>query len=308
MDAALEFVEDEDMAAAAGLGVLGLEMERSGRLDIVDAVTVRADGGEGDEALVEQGPAVDARPVFAVRKFGVNVVLDDDRHVLVASGAGRRDVGPVDHRGGVCPGLDVVLAVAVPAPGHLGFSALEVAAAVDAVGVSQGRRAGRGRRFGPVALRGAVGRRKVFLGRMREVAAGRLGPGVAVETSQGLVDGVSDFGLRVTGRAVRLPGPPRLGRGFRGLKACRPDRDGENGSPGQDDALRPHDVSPRSRGPSRPPERQPPSPEGELKRRGGQTLGTGCLIFSTAAAKSKVLPWAFSWHFRHWALTASALG
>jgi len=35
--------------------------------------------------------------------------------------------------------------------------------------------------------------------------------------------------------------------------------------------------------------------------------GTGCLIFSQKEAKSKLMPWGFSWHFRHWALMASGL-
>lgn len=35
--------------------------------------------------------------------------------------------------------------------------------------------------------------------------------------------------------------------------------------------------------------------------------GTGCLILSHAAAKSKAMPWGFSWHFRHCALMASGL-
>lgn len=40
---------------------------------------------------------------------------------------------------------------------------------------------------------------------------------------------------------------------------------------------------------------------------GNYFIGTGCLIFSQAAAKSKAIPWGFSWQVMHWALMASGL-
>ena len=105
--------------------VAGLHVGLADALDIVDAVAVRADGGELGQPFLEQGLAVDALQVFLVGGLGVDVVLDDDVHVLVAAGAHEGDVLPADDRGRVRHGLDVVLAVAVPAAGDVLVAALD---------------------------------------------------------------------------------------------------------------------------------------------------------------------------------------
>jgi hypothetical protein len=46
VDAPLVFLEDQAMALAAGRRVFGREMGRAHALDVVDAVTVRADRGK----------------------------------------------------------------------------------------------------------------------------------------------------------------------------------------------------------------------------------------------------------------------
>jgi len=66
VDAAGVFLEDQPVAFAAGRRVLGREMGRAHALDIVNAVTVRADRGEIEQALVVEAPAVDALAIFLV--------------------------------------------------------------------------------------------------------------------------------------------------------------------------------------------------------------------------------------------------
>ena len=72
------------VAAGAHLRRLYPEQRRARILDVVDPVTVRAHRGERQESLLEQGLAVDALDIFVVRHFAVNIVFQDDSHILVA--------------------------------------------------------------------------------------------------------------------------------------------------------------------------------------------------------------------------------
>ncbi len=169
MDAAGVFLEDEAVALAACRRVLCWKMRNARALDVVDSMAVRANRGEIEQALVVERPAVDALPVFVVGGFSVDVVLHDDIHVLVTTGARERDIAAVDHGAGIGDGLDVVPPMTVPAPGHFRDVTFEVGPAVDAVGIGgrgaagprvrgllmAGSRAGRGRNI----LLGLVGRR-----------------------------------------------------------------------------------------------------------------------------------------------------
>jgi hypothetical protein len=66
VDAAGVFLEDEAVAFTAGRRVLGREMRKAHALDVVDSMTIRADGGEIEEALIVETPPVDALTVFMV--------------------------------------------------------------------------------------------------------------------------------------------------------------------------------------------------------------------------------------------------
>ncbi len=124
--------------------------------------------------FLEEGPAVDALHVFLVGLLAMDVVLGDDAHVLVAGGAHQGDVLAVDRGLGVGSRPDVVLAVAVPAPGHLFGVPLEVGPAVDAVPVREGAHPRRLGALLAMALRRAIGR-----GNGRSDAAVRPVPGPA---------------------------------------------------------------------------------------------------------------------------------
>jgi len=130
------------VAAAAGLGLLGHEVRFADTLDIVDPVAVGADGGVLDKSLLEEGLSVDALHILPVGHFTVDVVLDDDRHILMAGGASLGDILAMDGRLGVRVGADVMLAVTIPAPGHLGDAPFQVGSSVDAVLVGQWVEAG----------------------------------------------------------------------------------------------------------------------------------------------------------------------
>jgi hypothetical protein len=75
----------------------------------------------------------------------MNVVLEDDGHILVAAGASHGDIAAMDRGVRVGDRLDDVTAVAIPASGRIEDSPLEVGPAVDAVGI--GRRAPAGPRI-----------------------------------------------------------------------------------------------------------------------------------------------------------------
>jgi hypothetical protein len=128
----------------------------------VDAVTVGTDRGEGGQAFVDERPAVDALIVFLVGPFIVDVIFNNYGHVIVASGAGQGDVPPVGQGLGIGYGEDIVLAVTVPAMGHILSPPLEIALAVDAVRIIQ-RAEARAVGFGlPMATGRAVDVRDVL--------------------------------------------------------------------------------------------------------------------------------------------------
>jgi len=157
VDALFVVVEDELVAPAAGLGLLGHEMRFPDPLDIMDAVAVGANRGILDEPLFEKRLSVDALHVFLIGHLAVDMVLDDYCHVLMTGGAGLGYVLPVDGRVGVRKGPDVVLAVAVPALGHFPDAPFEISPSMDAVRV--GERVEAGFRFVVFAMarRGTVG-------------------------------------------------------------------------------------------------------------------------------------------------------
>ena len=96
VEALLVLVENELVAAAAGLGLLGHQMRLADTFDVMDAVAVGADGGELDKPFSKKGLAVNALHVFVIGHFAVDVVLDDDAHILMAGRACQGDVLPAD--------------------------------------------------------------------------------------------------------------------------------------------------------------------------------------------------------------------
>jgi hypothetical protein len=88
---------------------------------------------------------MDALAVLLIGRLGVDVVLQDDGHILMAAGAGHRDVAAVDRGIRVVDRLDVMTAVAIPTSGRVEDASLEIGPAVDAVGI--GRRAPAGPRI-----------------------------------------------------------------------------------------------------------------------------------------------------------------
>jgi len=188
VDAFFVFIEDELVAAAAGLGLLGHEVRFADTLDIVDPVAVGADGGVLDEPFLEEGLSVDALHILLVGHFAVDVVLDDDRHVLMAGGTGLGDILAMDGRLGIRVGADVMLAVAIPAPGHLGDAPFQVGPSVDAVRIDQRVEAGFLAGAFTMTGRGAVRRRDILLVGDFPRLFRRL-DGVAVGAEKGRVDG-----------------------------------------------------------------------------------------------------------------------
>jgi hypothetical protein len=159
-------------------------MRKAHALDVVDSMTIRADGGEIEEALVVETPPVDALTVFMVGQFGVDVIFHDDIHVLVATGAREGDVAAVDHGLRVGAGLDVVAAVTVPAAGNFRDVTFEVSAPVDAVGIG-GRGAAGPRVRGLLMARSRAGRgRNIFLGLVGQCSLAFFDPLMAIRASE----------------------------------------------------------------------------------------------------------------------------
>jgi hypothetical protein len=96
VNALLVFIKNEFVAAAAGLGLFGHEMRLPDAFNVMDAMTVRADSGELEEAFLIKGSAVNAFHVFMIGHFPVDVIFDDDMHVLVAGRTGQGNVFSVD--------------------------------------------------------------------------------------------------------------------------------------------------------------------------------------------------------------------
>lgn len=164
VDAAGVFLENEAMAFAAGRRIFGGEMGNAPPLNIVNSMTVRADRGEIEQALVVESAAVDTLAVFLVGGFGMDVVFHNNIHVRVATGAREGDVAAIDHGLRVGDGLDIVPSMTVPATGHFRDLAFEVGPAVDAVGIGSRRAAGS--RFRGLLMAGSRARRgrNIFLG------------------------------------------------------------------------------------------------------------------------------------------------
>ena len=290
VDAVLVFGEDRRTWQLPQVsGSLGLQVGRADALDVMDAVAVRADRGEADQSFFEEGPAVDALQVFLVGRFGVDVVLDDDVHVLVAAGADQGDVRPADDGVRVRDRLDVVLPVAVPAAGDVLLPA-QGALAVDAVGVGRGR-ARRARAGGPVA---APRCSRPAAGSGRGGRAFRPGGGgcrrrgrqnrMAVRAGQPGMDRAEEGVRAVAGQAGRRGGRgglrrrPGLGRRLSGRRrSALP--------PGRIRIKRPVRACLMRHGSTGARRRAP-----DDGRNGPAYLaGTGCLILSQDAAKSKRL-------------------
>ena len=96
VDAFLVFVENDGVAFPAGFRLFGHEMWFAHSLDVVHSMAVRADSRIGIKPVFKEGFAVDALQVFLVGRFAVDVELDHHLHVLMADGAGERDVIAVD--------------------------------------------------------------------------------------------------------------------------------------------------------------------------------------------------------------------
>src|SRR5665647_2918261 len=134
------------VALDAGRRLFGGKPRRAGALDVMDPVTVGANSRELGSAPGRRRAAMNAAAVLPIRRFGVDIVFNDDGHVLVASGAGHGDIAAVDQGVGIGGRLDDMMTMTIPAAGHLRFVPLEVGPAVDAVGVR--RRAPAGTRIG----------------------------------------------------------------------------------------------------------------------------------------------------------------
>jgi len=131
---------------------------------------------------------MNALHVFLIGSLPVNIVFDDDGHVFMADGTRQWNVLSIDLGLKVRDVPDVVLAVAVPAPGDLLIASLQIGLPVDAVGI--GKRTFAGSKFSifAVALQSATdvgqgfGMRQVFF-----FARGKKH--MTVGTLQGRVDG-----------------------------------------------------------------------------------------------------------------------
>ena len=114
----------------------------------------------------------------------MDVILHDDIHVLVATGAREGDVAAVDHGLRVGAGLDVVAAVTVPAAGNFRDVTFEVSAPVDAVGIG-GRGAAGPRVRGLLMARSRAGRgRNIFLGRVGRCSLAFIDSLMAIRASE----------------------------------------------------------------------------------------------------------------------------